>query len=112
MKKNLSRRPSVRIPLAHPHAAVFHGIDDVFFHQSAGDAQAFGDLQMAQAVQLAQQETLAADRRQFGQSALKQFQALGLIVAGVGRAGGEALFAVQHLQLQLLGQQPGRHVAL
>ena len=89
-EKKFNGEGSMGVPLFDAQAAMFHGIDDVFFHQSAGDAQAFGDLQMAQAIELAQQETLAADRRQFGQSALKQFQTLGLIVTGVGRAGGEA----------------------
>ena len=40
---------SVGIPLAHPHPAMLHGVDDVFFHQGAGNAQALGDLQVGQA---------------------------------------------------------------
>lgn len=60
----------MRVPLPHANAAVLHGVDDVFFHQCPGNAQALGDLRVGQAFELAQQEALAAQRWQLGQGTL------------------------------------------
>ncbi len=60
---------SVGFPFAHAHPTVLHRVDDVLFHQAAGNIEMFGDLRMGQAVQLAQQEGTAADGRQLGQGA-------------------------------------------
>ena len=45
---------SMGIPLFDAQAAMLHRIDDVFFHQTAGNVQAFSDLHMGQAFELAQ----------------------------------------------------------
>ena len=91
-------------PLAHPHPAVLHRVDDVLFHEAAGNTQAISDLRVGQAIELAQQETVAAGRRQFRQGALDHGQALAVVMAGVGRIVGEAFFGVQHFQRFVLAR--------
>ena len=46
------------IPLFDPQAAMFHGIDDVFFHQRFGNTEALGNFVVGQAFNLAQQKTV------------------------------------------------------
>lgn len=89
---------SVGFPFAHAHPTVLHRVDDVLFHQAAGNIEMFGDLRMGQAVQLAQQEGTAADGRQLGQRALQVVQALPLIDHRLRRGTGQALLVVQDLQ--------------
>ncbi|MCY1238612.1 hypothetical protein D9M72_513600 [compost metagenome] len=70
---------SVAFPLTHPHTAMLHGVDDVLFHQRTGNAQLSGDFQMGQAIDLAQQKTLAAQPWQFRQGTLEHVQTLAVI---------------------------------
>ena len=56
-------RGSGVVPLPDADAAMLHGVDDMFFYNTARHPEAFGDFRVRQAFDLAQQKTLAARRR-------------------------------------------------
>src|SRR5450830_22527 len=89
---------SARLPLTHPHAAVLHGIDDVLFHQAAGNPQALGDLRMGQAFDLAQREAVAARPGQLRQSPLQHVQAQAMVQGDLRRRAEKPLVVVEHVQ--------------
>ncbi|MNE44557.1 hypothetical protein D3C80_1387890 [compost metagenome] len=84
---------------------MLHGIDDVLFHQAAGNTQVLGNLLVRQAIEFTQQEAVAAHLAQLIQSTLHQRQALVELHVVARRRGVPALVAVQHLQRLGLAHQ-------
>src|SRR5690606_11470372 len=69
-------RLALPAPGPEPQPAMLHRVDDVLLHHVAGNAHGFGDLDMAAAFDLAQQECAATVFGQLAKGALEQLQLL------------------------------------
>ena len=93
-----NRAGSTGLPGSHAQAAVPHRIDDVLFHETAGDIQVRRYLVVGKTFQLAQEEGLAAQRRQFVQRQGQEVEALTLVLEYLGGRLGHTLLLVEDVQ--------------